>query len=320
LALYRHFFFPIRLKLVTLWRYPLWGLTVMKDYILFPALAVLIACGGPAFAQETVSPPASLAASPAKVVPHKALYKVSLAKVKHSSSLHDVSGTMVFDLADACDGWTVHQHMKMQFAHDEGDIEEVTSSIVTWEAKDEKSFVFNVRRVTGAKEDESYKGRATMGEHGGVAKYSFPADKEDVALASDGTLFPIAHTMMILDKARAGEKLFSRQVFDGSDLEGSAEVSTFIRPRVAQIPDATLTDELRKNPLVAGQGAWPVRLAFYPPKGQASEPDYEMEMDLQDNGIARSMVIDYGEFSVAGTLTKLELADPIACGEAKAAP
>jgi len=293
----------------------------MKKISLFFALTVLLAGPKLSVAQEVAAPVVkeTKASQVSSVVPHRALYKVTLGKVKHDSGLREVNGTMLFDMGDACDGWTVHQYMKMHFAYNEGDEDELSSSIVTWEAKDAQSFLFNVKRVVGGKEDEGYKGRTTLGGHGGVAHYTYPLGKEDI-IVPDGALFPIAHTNMILAKAKIGEKLFTRRVFDGSDDEGSAEVSAFISPRLTDASESALPQELRQNPLIAGQGAWPVRLAFYPPTGQNSEPDYEMELVLQENGVARSMVIDYGEFSVAGALVKLEPARAISCGPHKETP
>jgi len=255
-------------------------------------------------------------ASSPQLMPHKALYKVTLVKAKPSAGLHEVGGTMIFDMADVCDGWTVHQYMKMKFAYDEGDEDDVASSIVTWEGKDSKAMVFQVKRVTSGKTDEGYKGRAMLTDKEGTAHYSYPLDKEDIVFPAS-SLFPIAHTSMIIAKAKAGEKLFSRRVFDGSDAAGSAEVSAFIAARSDNVGMADMDEELRNDDLIKGKAVWPVRLAFYPPEGQASEPDYEMELDLQENGIARSMVIDYGNFSIAGTLVKIEDADPVTCSDKK---
>lgn len=287
----------------------------MKRNVLFFLLAFLSFSPLSVHAEEEAPVPASppiLSEAASKIVPHKALYKVSLAKARHDSALHDVSGTMLFDMADACDGWTVHQHMQMQFSYEGAERDDVTSAIVTWESKDGKSFVFNIKRTVGGQLNEAYKGRASMASNGGVARYTYPRDKEPLTLPS-GVMFPISHTTEILEKAKTGEKLFTKRVFDGSDEEGSAEVSAFIRGTINEIPEVAVPEEVRKNPLVMGQPAWPVRLAFYSPKAPTSEPDYEMDMVLQENGVARSMVIDYGEFSVSGTLIKIEPVESAGC-------
>ncbi|MDD3181735.1 MAG: DUF1849 family protein [Alphaproteobacteria bacterium] len=253
------------------------------------------------------------------LAPHRAIYTVTLASAKQGVGIHDVSGQMFFDLTDACDGWAVQQHMQLRFAFPEGDMSEVASDIVTWESKDSSKFNFNVRRVSNGKEDENFKGRATLGEQGGEAQYTVPADKPVIAISS-GTLFPMAHTSLIIEKAKAGEKLFSKRVFDGSDAAGAAIVSAFIGPALETKADGDLAEGLRNNPLLIGHKAWPTRLAFYPvteKRAESGEPDYEMDMVMQDNGIARMMTIDYGDFSVAGVLVKVEQGESFPCSGTK---
>lgn len=264
----------------------------------------LISAGSQAHAEETIAP-------------HKAIYKVTLAKAKSTVGLSDVKGTMSFDLADADDGWTVHQHMQMQFTYPEGDVSDVLSSVVTWEAKNGESFVFHAKRLSSTQPESAFKGRATLGPMGGIAQYTFPEDKKEVMIPT-GAIFPVAHTRLILQKAIAGEKLVDRRVFDGTDEEGSADVNAFIGSLVQDntVAAAGVGEELLSHCLLEDQKVWPVRLAFYEPASQASEPEYEMQLMMQENGIARSMVIDYGDFSINGTLAKIETHGAEACAEA----
>ncbi|MDD5586006.1 MAG: cell envelope integrity EipB family protein [Alphaproteobacteria bacterium] len=245
------------------------------------------------------------------IAPHRAVYKMALASVKNGSNITGVTGRMLFEWADDCEGWAVQQRLQLHFNYAEGDEADVNSTVLSWEAKNGKRYNFNVRRKTNGKEIESYRGRALMGEQDGSAKYSIPKDKKDVVLAQ-GTLFPSAHTELILEKAAAGEMLFTRRVFDGSDEEGQADVSAFMGARRDHSPAAEANPELKDNPLLA-KPAWPVRLAFYKPDTETGEPDYEMNVELQSNGIARSMLIDYGDFAVSGVLNNLEALPVSSC-------
>ena len=104
----------------------------------------------------------------------------------------------------------------------------------------------------------------------------------------------------------AGEKLFSRDVFDGSDENGLDDVSAFIHsPQDAHVEAAGLSPEMKSNPLLA-KPAWPIRLAFFKPSSETGMPDYEMDMDLLPNGVVKKMTIDYGDFTVLGTLSEIE--------------
>jgi hypothetical protein len=264
-------------------------------------------------ASAAITPPAEehTGAPKVAIAPHRAIYTMTLASVKNGSNIAGVSGRMMFKWSDACDGWTVEQHMKLHFNYAEGDESDVTSADVSWESKDGKRYNFNVLHQTDGKETERYKGRATLdGGKGGSVVYEFPKGKTvDLPV---GTLFPTAHTVLIIQKALAGEKLFSRNVFDGSDEDGLDDVSVFLHAQQAHVEEAGLSPDLKKNPLIA-QPIWPVRLAFFKTSTETGMPDYEMDMDLLANGVVRKMTIDYGDFTVTGTLSEIEALPSSGC-------
>jgi hypothetical protein len=249
------------------------------------------------------------------IVPHRAIYKMSLASVKNGSQIADVSGKMYFDWGDACDGWAVQQRLMLHFAYAEGEDADLSSAVVTWESKDGQRYNFNVRRVTDGKTTESYRGRATLSAQGGVGRYTLPKRKKDIALP-EGSLFPSAHTVLILDRAHAGDHLFTRRIFDGSDEAGAADISAFIGEKQTHLTAGDKTEGLQGNPLLQ-DSAWPVRLAFFKPDSETGAPDYEMDLVLQDNGIARSMHMDYGDFAVDGVLETLETSPTATCADAQ---
>lgn len=243
---------------------------------------------------------------PAKVtiMPHRAIYDMTLTSVKNGSNITGVSGKMLFEWSDVCNGWAIQQHLKLHFSYAEGDESDVSSTELTWESKDGKHYTFNIRRMSDGKETERYVGKASLNDDkGGTVTYTVPEKKE--ASLPPGTLFPSAHTKLILEKAMAGDKIFSRRVFDGSDEDGSDDVSVFINPSEAHWQETDLSPKLKSNPLLA-QPAWPVRMAFFKIDTETGEPDYEMNLNLLANGVAQKMMIDYGDFSVTGTLTDIE--------------
>jgi hypothetical protein len=250
----------------------------------------------------------AFAESPSAFTPHRAIYEMRLNTAKNGSDIADVSGKMFFEWADACDGWAVQQRMQMHFSYAQGDESDMRSTSATWESKDGKKYRFNMRRTTDGKETENYRGNATLSDKGGRGNYEIPR-KKTVELPAN-SLFPSAHTFLVLQKAQTGEKLFTRPVFDGSDEEGLADVSAFVG---AQHPEKEEKDStLRKNPLLKDQ-SWPIRMAFFKPKSETGTPDYEMNLSLLPNGVAKSMLIDYGDFSVRGELISLEALPASGC-------
>ena len=115
-----------------------------------------------------------------------------------------------------------------------------------------------------------------------------------------GTMFPTAHTAALIDRARAGELGLLVPVFDGGRLEGAFDVNAIItaaQPRASIDVDHAL---LRDQPL------WAVHLAYFPPNKGEEQPDYEMSVELLDNGIARALTLDYGDFTVLARLASIQ--------------
>ena len=142
-----------------------------------------------------------------------------------------------------------------------------------------------------------------LGSGPGSATFTAPA-KERVPLTAD-TLMPTEHTLRLIDAAEQGRRFFRATVFDGSEVEAGSLVSAVIgSPKSSPAPI--------EHPALAGE-YWPVRLAFFKPGQAESSPDFEMSVDLLANGIARRMVLDYGDIRVAITLERLETLDAKAC-------
>lgn len=182
------------------------------------------------FSLSAVSPCLAQGEGDVHIASHRAIYKVKLRSAKNGSPVQDINGKMVFEISDMCSGWATQQQMQMVFDFPEGDRSEVASSVVTWESKDGTSYRFNVKRMTDGQEDANFKGNVDVTEKGGVAHYVLPNEMEDKVLPPEA-VFPVAHTRLIIQKAKAGEKMFSRRVFDGSDEEGASDASAFIGMR-----------------------------------------------------------------------------------------
>ncbi len=247
----------------------------------------------------STSPPVARAADTA-VTPHRALYQMQLAGTRTGSSVTGVNGRMVFEWADACEGWTIEQRFQLTFQYAEGNRVEMVTNYTTWETKDGRSYRFNVRRLMNGQLDEEVRGDASVDSAGqGRVRYLRPEAREEALPA--GAVFPTAHTLDLLRAARENERFVAHVVFDGSDNEGPTDVSAAIgaggRPRVTlQGPGGAL---------LAGT-VYPVRMAFFPVGSGNPEPQYEMTLWLLENGVAEQILIDYGDFRVQGTLRELE--------------
>lgn len=239
----------------------------------------------------------------ARIAPHRAIYKIRTVSVKNGGPISNVSGRMEFEWGDVCDGWTIQQRVQMHFVYADGGEEDMESAELSWEAKDGRSYNFNIRRVLDGTETERYRGKAVKNEDGTIlVKYTLPEEK-NVRLPA-GTLFPSAHTLMVMHMPPDGDKFLSSRVFDGADEEPS-DTSAFLLPEKALKREPQIKTKLKKNPLLKGL-ARPVHFAFFKPSAESQEPDYEMDVSLLPNGVARYLKIEYRDFSVVGALEEIQ--------------
>ena len=67
------------------------------------------------------------------------------------------------------------------------------------------------------------------------------------------------------------------------------------------------------DPRLAGLARWPVTISYFEVGKDSPTPTYSIAFELYENGVSRQLVIDYGEFSLRGTLSKLEWQAETAC-------
>jgi hypothetical protein len=239
----------------------------------------------------------------ADIAPHRALYSLTLSSAKSGSGVLGASGAMYYEWGETCDGWTVEQRFRLRVNYAEAGATELSSTLVTWEAKDGLRYRFNERRLRNGSLDEELHGEAHLDGpgKGGAAEFTKP-ETATITLAP-GVIFPSAHTILLIDRAKAEEQFIARYVFDGSSVENATQITAVIGPSLA--PSAEPGDKAVKSPLLK-RPSWRVRLAFFPPESSSETPDYELGMRLLDNGVSQAMDLDYGDYVIRATLDELE--------------
>lgn len=249
---------------------------------------------------------AASAAFAVEIAPHRALYSLTLGASKSSSGVVGASGAMVYEWGETCDGWTVQQRFRLRLQYAEQDGVEVSSNLVTWEAKDGLRYRFNERRLRNGEPDEEIKGEAKLDGtgKGGTAEFSRP-EATTLTLAP-GVLFPTAHTILLIDRAQAGEQFVSKQVFDGATVENASQITAVIgAPQKVGAGVAPGGDKPADNTLLK-RPSWRVRLAFFPADNKSGQPDYELGMKLLDNGVSQDMSLDYSDYVIRAKLDEIE--------------
>lgn len=242
----------------------------------------------------------SAMASGAEIAPHRALYTMSLGTTRNDSGVIDARGTMDYEWGETCDGWTIEQRYRLKMRYAESQDVDIVSSFITWESKDGLRYRFNQKQTRNGELDQEIRGEARLDGpgKGGIAEFEKP-QPQTLQLAP-GVLFPSAHTILLIDAARAGENFLSRLVFDGATDDNAVQVSAAIGVKVTPDPVATSLSPLLERP------GWRVRLAFFPADANAEKPDYELGMRLLDNGVSQDMLIDYGDYAIRAKLDDIE--------------
>lgn len=263
-----------------------------------------------------------LAASEARSVElsaHRALYEITLESVRNGSEITDLRGRMMLEWADACDGWTVNQQVRMVLSHVGGPPLNNEFSFSSYEAKTGESFRFSMRSSADGRPYEEFVGNATRGtsdksRSGGHVTFTTPEDLE-VDLP-EATMFPSEHLFLVVERALAGDRMIARTVFSGTGPDSIHEVTAFIGPEIPRDSRRVGVDDPNADDAMlglTGLRSWPVAMAYFPHAQQELEPEFEVSYRLLENGVAGSLLLDYGEFAMRAVLDKIEFLSSPSC-------
>jgi hypothetical protein len=255
-----------------------------------------------------------------ELAPYRALYHLSLASAKSGSGVVAAGGAVLDEWGETCDGWTEQERFLMRLQYAEQGDEKIRSNLVSWEAKNGLRYRFDERRENSGEDArqtsdgddgrhgpnesaEEVRGEAKLdgAGKGGTAEFTRP-EAATLSLPS-GVLFPTEHTLLLIARAKAGDQLVTRKLFDGSDVANAAQITAFIGPEIAA-PGAK--DAAGKSPLL-DRPSWRIRLAFFALPGRVDGlPDYQETIQLLDNGVIAEMLFDYGDYVIRAKLDDIE--------------
>lgn len=236
-----------------------------------------------------------------EIAPHRAVYDLAFGGSSGHGEVVDVTGTMLFEWEDSCDGWSVTQRTAMTFSYQSGESVDLGWSVVTWESKDGQRYRFFVRNLENGQLKEEFRGEARLDGpgQGGVAEYTLP-QAQTLALPA-GTLFPTAHTLALLNHIEAGDTFFWATLFDGFDDKGLSDVSAVVISR-----QDTEVGAGGRWKLLSAAPSSRVTLAFFDRANDTAEPKHEQQLRLHGNGVVESITFDFGDFNVVGKLRELK--------------
>nr|UXE44785.1 hypothetical protein Hi04_10k_c377_00014 [uncultured bacterium] len=227
---------------------------------------------------------------------HRAIYTLTLSSSRGGDVIA-ASGTMGYEVIDACDGWAVRQRLSMTLTNTDGQDIQMVSDYATWESKDGLKFRFHMKQTTDTAVTSQTDGDAKLEKAGGPGEAHYTVPEEGTKPLPPGTLFPMAHTSAILAGAQSGQKFISLPLFDGTDDAGAEDSSIVVLD--------WKKPEANRFPLLSNLPSTRVRLAFFERDSKNEVPTYQVGMRYWENGVADNLQMDFGDFVMDAKMTEL---------------
>jgi hypothetical protein len=279
---------------------------VLTCAVLTCAMLLAAAFGGKAQAQDQRP----------VLVPHRAVYDLSLGETRGNSEVASVRGRILYDFdGNACDGYTLQFRQVSELDSGEGKVTTSDLRSTTWEGGDAKNFRFASQNFLDESLVDSVDGHAKHGTAGTAVDLVKPEQKKvDVDAA---VVFPTEHMVRIIEAARAGKTILDFPVFDGSDTGEKVYNTLTVIGRKLASGERQHEDAAAKEPKLAGVARWPVTISYFDKAKTESSgeqtPVYSIDFELYENGVSRTLSLDYNDFTVIGKLTSLEFKDSKPC-------
>jgi hypothetical protein len=275
-----------------------------------PAFVLLVASACPALAFA--------AKEPLKLVPHRAVYEMTLGETRSASGITGIDGRMVFEFSGSeCNGYALNMRMVTQMTDSQGQANRTDLRSSTWEQGDGEKFRFQSAQYLNDKLNDMTMGRAVRkrGDTAIQVKLSQPGRAE--LKLSGQVLFPTQHSLALIEAAQEGRNVLQAQIYDGSDKGQKAyDTTAFIGKLVPPRSEPDLEAAAKEKGL-AELASWPISIGYFETKTGDLTPSYQIDFRLYANGVSRELVIDYGDFSISGKLTSLEYLKPEPCPAAQ---
>jgi len=256
------------------------------------------------------------AAAPVALVPHRAIYDLSLGTTRSNSQLAGVRGRILYDFGgSACQGYSLEFRQVSELDTGEGKVSTSDLRSTTWEGADAKSFKFTSQNFVDENLVDSVDGRAEREPTKTAVALEKPQQKT-LSLAV-GVVFPTEHMVRVIKAARAGQSVLSFPVYDGSETGDKVFDTLTVIGREIGPGERNHDDAAAADPKLASIPRWPVTVSYFE-RGKTDTdseqlPAYAISFELYANGISRALALDYNNFVINGTLSSLDIKNAEPC-------
>ncbi len=188
----------------------------------------------------------------------------------------------------------------------------------TWEDGDGKKFRFNSENLFNQRRTDIVDGHADRNETAVDVSLSKPQERNFTV--PNTAVFPTEHMRRIIAAAREGKSVLEFPVYDGSESGEKLYNTLTIIGHPIEPGDKAPNDASAKVPALAKLARWPVTISYFDKtekkkSEQSGEetPVYSITFELFENGISRSLILDYTDFTISGEMTSLEMKNSKPC-------
>ncbi len=245
-----------------------------------------------------------------KLAPHRAVYDMTLSHTATGAGVVELTGRMVYELTgDACKGYTQNMRFVTRSTDNKGGQSTMDLRSKSWEDGAGRTFRFDTNQFRNETLEEAAVGSAQRMADGKRISVHVAKPKLRRFEVGNNVLFPVQHSVELLQAAMRGKLVFTSDVYDGSE-NGTKVYATTAIVGAAKPRDFNATLERAENAgALDGLVAWPVSLSYFEKSSGRVDalPSYEIGFVFFENGVSRSLLIDYGHLAIRGRLTKLEM-------------
>ena len=276
----------------------------------------------PLFTGPAKAVPSATLNSATIIAPHRASYELSLKD--NEGDIADAEGRIAFSVEEKdCEAYALDYRFVARFQQDQEMVvtDQWTKST---ESTDGQRLLFETKTFVDTQPQSETQGTAATRDGQTTIALSLPEEKRiDIPAA----MFPMAHTVALIDKAKAGQRIVEEPIFDGdSDAEKKLTSTAIIAPikltaeagekGSASAKDASGKDATAATPeaKLDGLRSWRVSESFYNSDSDADgQPVFQTAYTLYENGVSDDLVLTFDGYSLAGGLASLDLLDRPAC-------
>jgi len=239
---------------------------------------------------------------------HRAVYEMRLLNQKQGSDIDKVEGRLVYEFTgSACEGFSTQFRFVTRIESD-GQVKLSDMRTSSYEDAPGTTFDFVNQTYISSILTEDSKGSAAR--KAALIDVALTKPKVDKLTVPGDALFPTQHLARLIAAAEAGEKVVEIKLYDGTEGGNKIDLTTSVIGKEIS-PDEPPADEAAANvPELAHLRSWPINVSYFPadkPNGGGEVvPDYQLSFVLYENGVARHMTLDYGDFSLEGKLVDIK--------------